>query len=248
MENCSQIMGIPVPKITMEDTVHIIDQVITEKKDELFHVVTLNPEITMSCQHDLLLRSIIDEAGHLTADGAGIVMVSRLKGNPLPERVTGCDLLINLLEIGNRNNWSFYLLGANEMTSKKATEVIGKRYPNVSVLGRQHGFFDHKDEAQIVDEIATLSPDVLVVALGAPKAEFWIHKFKNKLNVRVAIGVGGSLDIIAGTVKRAPIIWQKLNVEWLYRLINQPSRWRRQLILPRFAMKAMFFKENNRLQ
>ncbi|SDP07935.1 N-acetylglucosaminyldiphosphoundecaprenol N-acetyl-beta-D-mannosaminyltransferase [Paenibacillus sp. yr247] len=219
MENCSQIMGIPVPKITMEDTVHIIDQVITEKKAELFHVVTLNPEITMSCQHDPLLRSIIDEAGHLTADGAGIVMVSRLKGNPLPERVTGCDLLINLLEIGNRNNWSFYFLGANEMTSKKAAEVISMTYPNISVLGRQQGFFDQRDEVQIAEEIATLSPDVLVVALGAPKAEFWIHKFKNKLNVRVAIGVGGSLDIIAGTVKRAPVIWQRLNVEWLYRLI-----------------------------
>jgi N-acetylglucosaminyldiphosphoundecaprenol N-acetyl-beta-D-mannosaminyltransferase len=210
MENCSQIMGIPVPKITMEDTVHIIDQVITEKKAELFHVVTLNPEITMSCQHDPLLRSIIDEAGHLTADGAGIVIVSRLKGNPLPERVAGCDLLINLLEKGNRNNWSFYLLGANEMTSKKAAEVISKTYPNISVLGRQHGFFDQSNEVQIADEIATLSPDVLVVALGAPKAEFWIHKFKKQLNVRVAIGVGGSLDIIAGTVKRAPVIWQKL--------------------------------------
>jgi N-acetylglucosaminyldiphosphoundecaprenol N-acetyl-beta-D-mannosaminyltransferase len=78
------------------------------------------------------------------------------------------------------------------------------------------------------------------------KAEFWIHKFKNELNVRVAIGVGGSLDIIAGTVKRAPVIWQKLNVEWLYRLLNQPSRWRRQLMLPRFAMKELLFKENNR--
>ncbi|MBP1964223.1 WecB/TagA/CpsF family glycosyltransferase [Paenibacillus aceris] len=248
MDNCSKIMGIPVPKVTMEETVHIIDQVITDKKADLFHVVTLNPEITMSCQHDLQLRSIIDEAGHLTADGTGIVMVSRLKGNPLPERVTGCDLFINLLEIGNENNWSFYLLGANEITSLKASEEIRKKYPNVSVVGRHHGFFDQKVEAQIVDEIATLSPDVLVVALGAPKAEFWIHKFKNKLNARVAIGVGGSLDVIAGTVKRAPVIWQKLNVEWLYRLINQPSRWRRQLILPRFAMKALFFKENNRLQ
>lgn len=246
MKNCSQIMGIPVPKITMEDTVQIIEQAITDKKAEMFHVITLNPEITMSCQHDPLLRSIIDEAGHLTADGTGIVMVSRLKGNPLPERVTGCDLLINLLEIGNKNNWSFYLLGASEMTSKKAAKAISIAYPNISVLGRQHGFFDQSVELQIVDEIATLSPDILVVALGAPKAEFWIHKFKNKLNVRVAIGVGGSLDIIAGTVKRAPAIWHKLNVEWLYRLINQPSRWRRQLRLPRFVIKALLFKENNR--
>ncbi|NQX69168.1 WecB/TagA/CpsF family glycosyltransferase [Paenibacillus alba] len=244
--NYSQIMGIPVPKITMEETVEIIDQVIVDKKAELFHVVTLNPEITMSCQHDSQLRSIIDEAGHLTADGAGIVMVSRLKGNPLPERVTGCDLLIHLLERGNRNHWSFYLLGASEMTSSKAAEEISLRYPNISLIGRQHGFFDQKDEARIVEEIATLSPDVLVVALGAPKAELWIHKFKSKLNVRVAIGVGGSLDVIAGTVKRAPVAWRKLNVEWLYRLINQPSRWRRQLILPRFAVKAYMFKENKR--
>ncbi|MGO4699374.1 WecB/TagA/CpsF family glycosyltransferase [Paenibacillus sp. 2TAB26] len=207
-------------------------------------MVTLNPEISMSCQQNLELRSIINDAAHLTADGAGIVMVSRLKGNPLPERVTGCDLLINLLEMGNKKCWSFYLLGASELTSKKASEVINMKYPNVSILGRYHGFFDHREEARIVDEITNLRPDVLVVALGAPKAEFWIHKFKNTLNARVAIGVGGSLDTIAGTVKRAPVIWQKINLEWLYRLIKQPSRWKRQLILPRFAMKALFFKEN----
>ncbi|NOU87502.1 WecB/TagA/CpsF family glycosyltransferase [Paenibacillus sp. LMG 31460] len=245
MEKCSKIMGIPVPKITMNDTVELISEVITEKKTELFHVVTLNPEITMSCQHDKQLRSIIDEAGHLTADGIGIVMVSHLKGNPLPERVTGCDLLVKLLETGNRNNWSFYLLGADEATSKKAAENINKTYPNVSVLGRHHGFYDHMEEARIVEEIEILSPDVLVVALGAPKAERWIYKYKDKLNVRVAIGVGGSLDIIAGKVKRAPAIWQKLKVEWLFRLINQPSRWRRQLILPRFAIRAVFFKEES---
>ncbi|MDQ0875879.1 exopolysaccharide biosynthesis WecB/TagA/CpsF family protein [Paenibacillus sp. V4I3] len=91
------------------------------------------------------------------------------------------------------------------MTSKKVAEVISKTYPNISILGRQHGFFDQNNEVQIADEITTWSPDVLVVALGAPKAEFWIHKFKNQLNVRIAIGVGGSLDIIAGTVKRAPV-------------------------------------------
>ncbi|MFD0679383.1 WecB/TagA/CpsF family glycosyltransferase [Paenibacillus sp. GCM10027630] len=129
-------MGIPVPKITMTDTIEVISKVIIERRSELFHVVTLNPEITMSCQHDQQLRSIIDDAGLLTADGIGIVMP-------------------------------------------------------------------------------------------------------------VAIGVCGSLDIIAGKVKRAPANWQKLNMEWLFRLINQPSRWRRQLILPRFAIKALLFKEKN---
>ncbi|MCR8630349.1 WecB/TagA/CpsF family glycosyltransferase [Paenibacillus radicis (ex Xue et al. 2023)] len=245
MENCSKIMGIPVPKITMTDTIEVISKVVTERKSELFHVVTLNPEITMSCQHDQQLRSIIDEAGLLTADGIGIVMVYRLKGNPLPERVTGCDLLIKMLETANQNKWSFYLLGADEPTSIKASEVITRSYPNVSVLGRHHGFFNKVEEAQIIEEIQALSPDVLVVALGAPAAERLIYKYKNKLNARVAIGVGGSLDIIAGKVKRAPANWQKLNMEWLFRLINQPSRWRRQLILPRFAIKALLFKEKN---
>lgn len=237
-------MGIPVPKITMDYSVELLNNVIQQNKPELFHVVTLNPEITMSCQHDKQLRSIIDEAGLLTADGIGIVMVSRLKGNPLPERVTGCDLLIKLLETGNQNHWSFYLLGADEATSKKTSEVINRTYQNVSILGRHHGFFNELEEAKIVEDISSLRPDILVVALGAPYAERWIHKNKNKLNAKIAIGVGGSLDIIAGKVKRAPAIYRKLNIEWLFRLMNQPSRWRRQLILPRFAVRALLFKEN----
>lgn len=245
MENYSKIMGIPVPKITMNHSVELISKRIEQEKPELFHVVTLNPEITMSCQHDQQLRSIIDEAGLITADGIGIVMVSRLKGNPLPERVTGCDILINLLETGNQKKWSFYFLGADETTSEKVSEVITQTYPNISIMGRHHGFFNQLEEAKIIEDISSLRPDILVVALGAPYAERWIHKYKNKLHTKVAIGVGGSLDVIAGKVKRAPDIWRKLNVEWLFRLINQPSRLRRQLILPRFAIKALLYKEDN---
>lgn len=243
MEHYSKIMGIPVPKITMEDTVDLISNVIAEEQKELFHVVTLNPEITVSCQHDHKLRSIIDEAGLLTADGVGIVMVSRLKGDPLPERVTGCDLLINLLEQGNKNDWSFYLLGADEATNKKAAEVIQSTYPQVTIVGRHHGYFKEEEETRLVAEIGSLKPDVLVVALGAPFAEFWINKNRDILNAKVAIGVGGSLDIISGHVKRAPMIWQRLHAEWLFRLIKQPSRWRRQLVLPRFAVRALLYKE-----
>lgn len=247
MSNETRIMGIPVPKITMTETVHIISNVIhTEgmENQQLFHVVTLNPEITMACQQDKNLRAIIGDAGLLTADGIGIVMVSRLKGNPLPERVTGCDLLFNLLSEGNQRKWSFYLLGAEEAVSKRAAEVIQESYPHVHIVGRHHGFFHSEDEAKIVNDIAAVKPDVLIVALGAPYAERWIHKYKHQLHSRVAIGVGGSLDIVAGKVKRVPAVWQKLNLEWLHRLLNQPSRWKRQLILPRFAVKAVLYKEN----
>jgi N-acetylglucosaminyldiphosphoundecaprenol N-acetyl-beta-D-mannosaminyltransferase len=244
MDNVAKIMGIPFPKITLNQTVQVLSGVIEQDQSRLFHVVTGNPEIVMSCQNDKQLRSIIDEAGLITADGIGIVMVSRIKGGHLPERVTGCDLLIKLLEAGNHKKWSFYFLGADEVTSKKASEVITQTYPNVSILGRHHGFFKQNEEAKIVEEIESLKPDVLIVALGAPYAELWIHKHKLSLNAKIAMGVGGSLDVIAGKVKRAPEIWQRLHAEWLYRLMKQPSRWRRQLILPRFALRAIFFKES----
>lgn len=242
MNAYSPIMGIPVPKLTMSETITLLHDVIEEKRNDLFHVVTFNPEIAMSCQRDAELRAIVEEAGLLTADGIGIVMVSRLKGNPLPERVTGCDLLFELLEAGNRQGWSFYLLGADEATSARAVDVIQAKYPRISVVGRHHGFFDSTEDDRIAAEIGALRPDVLVVALGAPKAERWIHAHKSQLNASIAIGVGGSLDIVAGKVKRAPLFWRRIHAEWLYRLLGQPSRWRRQLVLPRFALKALLYK------
>ncbi|WP_409340673.1 WecB/TagA/CpsF family glycosyltransferase [Paenibacillus sp. MBLB4367] len=242
MDKVANIMGIPFPKITMDESLQLLGDVVEQKKPELFHVVTGNPEIVMSCQHDAQLRTIIDEAGLVTADGIGIVMVSRVRGGNLPERVTGCDLLMKLLEKGNREKWSFYLLGADEPTSRRAAEVINEKYPNIAIRGRHHGYFNEDDEVRIVDEIHSAAPDFLIVALGAPYAERWIHKHRMKLNAKIAIGVGGSLDIVAGKVKRAPAIWQRLQLEWLYRLINQPSRWRRQLILPRFAVRALFYR------
>lgn len=197
----------------------------------------------MSCQKNASLREVVDQAGLVTADGAGIVMVSRFRGGQLTERVTGCDLLFRLLEEGDQKHWSFYMLGAEESVSEQAVKVIAQRYPGVILKGRHHGYFQADEEQHIVEEICTSQPDFLIVALGAPHAEYWINKYRHQLNARVAIGVGGSLDIVAGKTKRAPAIWQKLNLEWLYRLLSQPSRWRRQLILPRFAVRALLFRE-----
>jgi len=171
-------------------------------------------------------------------------MISRLRGGNIPERVTGYDTLLKLLDSGNQKKWSFYFLGADPITNQKVCEVIGKKYPDLVIRGRQHGFFKQDEEELIVEEIASLKPDILVVALGAPYAERWIHKYKSKLNAKIAIGVGGSLDVIAGKVKATPESWKRLNLEWLYRLIQQPSRWKRQLILPRFAIRALLFRED----
>lgn len=240
-------MGINFPRITLDRTVEILSNEIEQNRSQLFHVITVNPEITMACQKDSLLRSIVNEAGLITADGIGIVMVSRLRGCKLPERVTGYDTLLKLLDSGNQKKWSFYFLGADPITNEKVCEVIGEKYPDLLLLGRHHGFFNQHEEGQLVEEIASLKPDILVVALGAPYAERWIHKHKTKLNAKIAIGVGGSLDVISGKVKATPEIWKRLNLEWLFRLIQQPSRWKRQLILPRFFIRALLFRERKKL-
>ncbi|RKN87028.1 WecB/TagA/CpsF family glycosyltransferase [Paenibacillus ginsengarvi] len=243
MNQYAKVMGIPFPKITLDRTVELLSQVIEQKRPELFHVITVNPEITMACQKDESLRSIVDEAGLITADGIGIVMVSRIRGGGIPERVTGYDTLLRLLHNGNEKGWSFYFLGADAATNEKCCDVISVKYPNVNIAGRHHGYFTPDNEGAIVEEIAGLKPDVLVVALGAPYAERWIHQYKGRLGAKIAIGVGGSLDVIAGKVKETPDVWKRLNIEWLYRLLRQPSRWRRQLVLPRFAVRALLFRE-----
>ncbi|WP_438448648.1 WecB/TagA/CpsF family glycosyltransferase [Gorillibacterium sp. sgz5001074] len=232
------VLGIPFPKLTLKETVDLLTDVIDRDEDRVFHVVTVNPEIVMACGEDRELRSIVDEAGHLTADGIGIVIASGWNGNRLPERVTGFDLMISLLELGGKKGWSFYLLGADPETNEKAAATILERYPGVTIAGRQHGFFKPEEEPRIVADIEAADPDILLVALGVPKAERWIYQHKPQLKTRLAMGVGGSLDVVAGKVKRAPVFWQKIHLEWLYRLMRQPSRWRRQLVLPRFAVRA----------
>lgn len=168
MSQSTNIMGIPFPNVTMDQTVAILDKVVDQESTELFHVITGNPEIVMSCQKNASLRKVVDQAGLVTADGAGIVMVSRFRGGQLTERVTGCDLLFRLLEEGNQKHWSFYLLGAEESVSEEAVKVIAQHYPGVIVKGRHHGYFQADEEQQIVEEICTAQPDFLIVALGAP--------------------------------------------------------------------------------
>lgn len=239
------IMGVPFSKRTLDETIELLCRIAERPEHGMYHVVTANPEIVMAASKDDRLMHILREAGLITADGIGIVMAAKWKGEPVPGRVTGYDMLLRLLELGDRHRWSFYFLGTDEDTSRKAVEAIAARYPNVGIAGRHNGFFKPEEEPAIVENIFAAKPDFLIVAMGAPHAERWIYRNKSKLGAKIAMGVGGSLDIIAGKVHRAPDFWIKLNLEWLYRLLSNPSRWRRQLALPVFAFKAFMRRKES---
>ncbi|NQX47510.1 WecB/TagA/CpsF family glycosyltransferase [Paenibacillus tritici] len=243
------ILGVPFSKLTLEQTTSLLDEHIMDAQGGMFHLITANPEITLASQTDEQLREIIGSADLIVPDGIGIVMAARRQGEPIPERVTGYDLLLSLLAQGNERGWSFYFLGTDELTSVQAVEQITLRYPQVKIAGRHHGFFTLEEESDIITDIRQAKPEVLILAMGAPYSDKWLYKNKEELRgVKVVFGVGGSLDVISGKVKLAPAIWKKLNLEWAHRLLFSPvakgqkSRWRRQSALPKFVFRTMIRK------
>ncbi|QSF45751.1 WecB/TagA/CpsF family glycosyltransferase [Paenibacillus tianjinensis] len=249
MGNSVSILGVPFSKLTLEETTLYLAEQIRKERSGLFHLITANPEITLASQSDELLREIIRAADLVVPDGIGIVLAAKRKGEPIPERVTGYDLLLRLLEKGNERGWSFYFLGTDEQTSGQAVERISRTYPQVKLAGRHHGFFSPEEEPGIIAEIQLSKPDVLILAMGAPYSDKWLHRHKQELSgVKLVFGVGGSLDVISGKVKPAPAVWKKLNLEWAHRLLfapvakGQKSRWRRQAALPKFVYRTIIRK------
>lgn len=238
MDNHVRILGIPFSKLDLKGTVGLIDSKIGECSDKIFHVVTVNPEIAIQIQEDPELKRISMEADLITPDGVGIVFASRVKRDPVPERVTGYDLLLELLKLGDERGFSFYFFGADEKVSRKTCEYVSNNYPNVKIAGRHHGYYKKEEETRIVEDIRNSKPDILIVALGSPLADKWIYRYKDQLKSKVVIGVGGSLDVIAGKVKATPRVWKRLNLEWLHRRIIDPSRRERQKKLKVFAYRA----------
>lgn len=236
------ILGIPFINITLDKMIARLDEHIYENNKAF--VVTANPEIVLAANEDEGYKKAILKADYITADGIGIVKAANLLGKPLPERVTGFDMFMSLLQLANEKQYSIYLLGARDEVLQKAVAEIGDQFPQVNVVGSHHGFFDWKD-SKIDDEIREKKPDMVFVALGLPRQEKWIYEKIDSFDKGVFMGIGGSFDVLAGEVKRAPEIWQKLNVEWLYRLLKQPSRFMRMLALPKFALKILKEKVKN---
>lgn len=216
------IMGIPFKNITKNELLHdhLAPRLAEEKKT---HVVTANPDIVMQTRKDASYKEVVQQADIVSADGIGIIYAAKMMGQPLKERIPGVELVDDLLHLAEEKGYSCYFLGAEESVNERAVAQIKKTFPQLRVAGNHHGYFDLA-EATIAGDIAAVKPDIIFVALGAPKQEMWISTYKERFDKGLFIGVGGSFDIYAGAVKRAPNIWIKLNLEWLHRIVVQPSR------------------------
>jgi len=198
-------------------------------------VITLNAEIVFQAQTNPELLQIINQAQLVTPDGIGIVWGGKQLGYPIAERVSGIDLLESICQAAPAGRWGIYLLGAAPGVASEAALQLQRRFPGLLICGTQHGYFQDADVADIIEDINRSRADILIVSLGAPKQEQWISRYQGEISVPVRIGAGGSLDVIAGHKKRAPGWMIRLNLEWLYRLLAEPSRWRRQMVLPKFV-------------
>lgn len=226
------ILGIGFDGFTLEETVSWALDTLKERRGA--YVCTPNPEIVWACRNDPEMTRAVNGADAVLPDGVGVVWASRHLKTPVPERVAGFDFLLALLE---RMEGSVFLLGARPGVAEEAARTIQQRYPNVWVAGCRHGYFE--DESEILSAIREAEPDLLLVCLGACRQEKWMAKYAGVLPVGLMAGLGGSLDVLAGRVKRAPEGWRRRGLEWLYRLLQEPSRIKRQIWLPRFVLAVV---------
>lgn len=239
MRKTVNILDIPVDQVTMDEAVKRIERF--TQGDRCHMVFTPNPEIIMLAKQNKEMERILLDADLVVPDGIGVVIASKiLKGEVLPERVAGYDLTQNTMKQAVEKGYKYYFFGSKPEVANMAAENMRKQYPGIQIVGCRDGYFKEEDIPSIIEDINESGANILLVALGAPKQEMWIDKYKDQMpNVKVAIGVGGSLDGMAGIVKRAPEIYQKLGLEWFYRLVKQPTRAKRMLVLPEFLIKVI---------
>lgn len=237
MNRKTHILGVPFDVVTMEQAVERVKKMLTAEGQHI--ICTPNPEIVMEAQTDEALMQILKEADLVVPDGVGVVWASKYSEIRLQERVAGYDLTQNLMQALADTEETFYFFGGAPGVAAAAARRMTKEYPGLRIVGVHNGYFDEKEEKKIIQDIKKKAPSILLVGLGAPKQEKWIYENLHTVGAKTAIGVGGSFDVMAGNVKRAPKLFQKLGLEWFYRLISQPTRWKRMMRLPKFALTVL---------
>ncbi len=224
-----EFAGIKVDNVSLQESIDRVGEFLSSNQPHL--IVTPNPEIIVTSQKDNELKDILNNADLRVPDGISMVVVSHLLGKPLKERVSGIDLMLQIIKTYG-DKYKIFLLGGAPGIAEAAADKLIQQQPRLNIVGTMDGFFG--DDYAVIQKIESSRPDILFVGLGGGRQEKWLNRHLKELNVPVAMVMGGSLDVISGRKKRAPLIFQKLCIEWLYRLLSEPQRWKRQLALPKF--------------
>ena len=235
MERC-KILGLQIDLVDMEAALKTIETLVAAREPTC--VVTADASMVVIAREDPELQAIIERAALVTADGAGLLWAARLFGKPIRTRVSGVDLVERVVERSAAGGPKVYFLGASPGVADKAADNLRARFPGARIVGTQHGYFGPDEEPDVVRGIRDAAPDVLFVAFGIPKQEKFIDRHKAEMDVPVSIGVGGSFDVHSGSVRRAPNWMQNAGMEWLFRLMQNPGKMRKVMMLPEFVLLA----------
>lgn len=228
------ILGVQVNTENYDELIPKVFRNIEDKKKSL--VVAINPEKLMKAKEDPGLKALLNRAEFQIPDGIGVIIASKLKKGSISSRITGIDMMDRIVREAARTGRAVFLYGAKPGVADKAAQQLKQTYPNLIVAGTQDGY--ESDTSKVLETINKAKPDILFVAMGSPKQEQWIEQHRDNLYPTLYQGVGGSFDVLAGNVKRAPAAFQKMGAEWLYRLLKEPSRLKRQMNLPKFLFEV----------
>ena len=231
----TDVLGVLYDNVTMDEALARGRELL--RGERAAYCVTPNAEMAYEALHDEAFRAILNEASLVLPDGAGVVLGAKILKTPLKQKVAGVDFADRLLSILEKTGGGLFLLGSKPGIAELAAQKMTEKHPKLRICGMNDGYF--KDEAPVIEKINAAKPDVLFVCLGAPKQELFMKRHLDELHVKLMIGLGGSLDSFAGTVKRAPKWMIRCNLEWLYRLIKEPKRFGRMLRLPKYLFAVL---------
>ncbi len=239
------VLGCRVDAIDGKEAVQAIRGLVREQRPSL--VVTLGTEMIVRAQRDDRFHASVNASALSLCDTVGVMFAARFSGVRIRERVAGIDLIESLCSAFARDGTSVYILGSKGDTAQRAAGALAARYPGLMIAGVHDGYFVASEDATVAAAVARSGARVLFAGLGSPRQELWLADHLKETGCAVGIGIGGSLDVLAGNVQRAPAFWQRAHAEWLYRLVREPQRWRRQLALPRFVWLVMRDQTNHAL-
>lgn len=238
------ILNTLIDVLTMKETVDLVEQYVNTKTP--LHLMGVNADKINEINSNERMKQIVNSCGVINADGASVIMASKYLNKPLPERVAGIDLMQELVALSAKKGYSIYLLGAKQEVVVKTAEVLKGKYCELNIVGIHNGYFKESEWAQIYDEINKVDPDFIFVGITSPIKEYLIEFLQSMGSKSVFMGVGGSFDVISGNIPRAPLWMQKYNLEWLFRVIQEPKRLFKRYFIGNMTFIQAVYKEKNK--